>query len=357
MISLRKHIDAYRDKPAAVAETPASAPANPAVTAFRTVLAAVSESSQKAVPALGDELVRNFAQIEEAFTRLENPEPLDVTSTRVQSELSTWADRAYQHHTDNEREMKEIIATVARATAAVAERDQKYTTQIGDLGGKLSSLARLDDLPLIRRSILESTRTLKECVEKMAEDSREAMSKLTTEVAVYRTRLEESERASSTDNLTKLANRRGFEAAFDARLAAGNTFSLILIDLNGFKAVNDQLGHLAGDDLLRQFAEELRGQFAPGDVLARWGGDEFGALIYGGQEAVDARVERIRRWAFGDYKLNVNGVVTKVALSGAVGAVEWTGKEDASALLARADKMLYAEKSQLRLKRGEAPPV
>ncbi|HYA16963.1 MAG TPA: GGDEF domain-containing protein, partial [Bryobacteraceae bacterium] len=245
------------------------------VSEFRKVLSAVGESGKRAVPALGDELIRNFKQIEDAFTRLSKPASLETTSNRMRAELSRWADRAYQHYADNEREIREIIDVVARATEAVAERDQKYATQIGDMSGRLGAIAELNDLPTIRRSIIEGTRALKVCVEKMAEESRESLSKLTSQVAEYQTRLEESERALITDELTQLGNRRAFENQLEIRISGGHTFNLIMIDLNGFKAVNDRHGHLAGDDLLKQFAGELSLQFMPDDVLARWGGDEF----------------------------------------------------------------------------------
>jgi diguanylate cyclase (GGDEF)-like protein len=353
MISLRKHIESFtrpstavHEQAAAIAVAEAGDPS--AVSALCTVIEAVGESGQRAVPVLGEELIRNMGMIQAAFARLDNPATPEVTSARVKAELGRWADRAFQHHVDNQRDMKEIINVVARATETVGERDQKYATQIGDLSRRLGALTDLDDLPLIRRSILESTRALKACVEKMTEDSRESMSKLLGEVADYRSRLAESERVSVTDELTSLGNRRAFETELDIRITGGQTFSLIMIDLNGFKAVNDRYGHLAGDDLLRQFAGELTLQFMPGDMLARWGGDEFAALVYGEFTVAESRVERIRRWALGEYKLNVEGQPVKVKLDAAIGAVSWNGAERGATLLARADKCLYADKGQNR---------
>jgi diguanylate cyclase (GGDEF)-like protein len=361
MISLRKHFEILTRSPRdgqAVVPTAVEAPVNPeerrdetTVAEFCRVLTAVGESGKRAVPALGDELVRNFKQIEDAFTRLSQPASIETTSSRMRAELSRWADRAYQHHSDNEREIREIIEVVARATESVAERDKKYATQIGDMSGRLGAIADMNDLATIRRSIIEGTRALKACVEKMAEESAESLSRLTNQVAEYRTRLEESERALVTDELTQLANRRAFENELDVRISGGHTFNLIMIDLNGFKSVNDRHGHLAGDDLLKQFAGELSLQFMPEDILARWGGDEFAALVYGEQSIAELRVERIRRWALGEYKLTVNGEVVKVRLDAAIGCVAWDGEEKGPELVARADKCCYADKDQGRSRR------
>jgi diguanylate cyclase (GGDEF)-like protein len=88
---------------------------------------------------------------------------------------------------------------------------------------------------------------------------------------------------ANTDQLTGLNNRR----AFDATLAAAKRgeitrLALILIDIDHFKAVNDRLGHEAGDELLRQVAQQLRGSVRANDIVARLGGDEFAILLKDG---------------------------------------------------------------------------
>jgi diguanylate cyclase (GGDEF)-like protein len=87
------------------------------------------------------------------------------------------------------------------------------------------------------------------------------------------------ERIARTDPLTDLGNRRRFEEEFAVACARhqrqGDPFSLAVLDLDGFKAVNDTLGHSAGDKLLQACAEAMRNVVRPTDHLARWGGDEF----------------------------------------------------------------------------------
>lgn len=81
------------------------------------------------------------------------------------------------------------------------------------------------------------------------------------------------------DPLTGLANRKAFEAALDEAFATEPEFALLFLDLDGFKGVNDTLGHQVGDDLLKHVASTLRDQVRDRDVIARLGGDEFAVLL------------------------------------------------------------------------------
>jgi diguanylate cyclase (GGDEF)-like protein len=88
---------------------------------------------------------------------------------------------------------------------------------------------------------------------------------------------------AATDSLTELPNRRAFIAAIDAEIARqeryGGGFSLAVLDLDGFKALNDSKGHRAGDEALQLVAETLRGHTRSSDSLGRIGGDEFAILM------------------------------------------------------------------------------
>ncbi len=108
-------------------------------------------------------------------------------------------------------------------------------------------------------------------------------------------------RVSRTDSLTESLNRRGFEERLDAELGesarGGRPLTLVLIDLDEFKAVNDTLGHAAGDELLCWVVETVRGSLRPFDAIGRLGGDEFAILLPGAARAdaleVAARVREM----------------------------------------------------------------
>ncbi|MBB3997135.1 sensor domain-containing diguanylate cyclase [Aureimonas pseudogalii] len=149
-----------------------------------------------------------------------------------------------------------------------------------------------------------------------------------------------------TDGLTALANRRGFERAFadatsrphDPRKGVG----LVLIDLDGFKAINDTFGHRRGDDVLRLVGLLLARSAGRPQSVARIGGDEFALLTSSSSEAELARsVAALRR--FLDRHLADLHVSTGFGAS--VGAALWSRGQAFEDLLASADAAMYRQKA------------
>lgn len=138
------------------------------------------------------------------------------------------------------------------------------------------------------------------------------------------------------DDLTGLLNRRGWRYTAPRELAraarSGNPITLVTLDLDNFKELNDELGHAQGDEALKGTAERIRATLRAGDVVARLGGDEFVALLTnstltGSLTAID----RLRE-------------STPDPESFSAGVAVWDRKEDLASLLHRSDLALYAAK-------------
>lgn len=138
---------------------------------------------------------------------------------------------------------------------------------------------------------------------------------------------------ASTDPLTGLPNRRGWDAEVSAAIEQRKPFTIAMFDLDHFKAFNDTYGHLAGDRLLKETAAAWREQLRAGDTLARLGGEEFGLLLPGCSRG--AAVEVIER---------LRGLVRDGQTCSA-GFAERRESESGVQALARADAALYEAKS------------
>jgi two-component system cell cycle response regulator len=154
------------------------------------------------------------------------------------------------------------------------------------------------------------------------------------------------------DPLTGLHNRRHFEERLGSELAAsqrhGHPVSLLLCDVDHFKAINDEYGHLAGDETLKMVAFVLRGAVRKEDVLARYGGEEF--VVVARETAMDgaqALAERIRRaveksrcaWQGHDL-----GVTVSIGVTVSVGLAEFVPGRTERDLIESADRALYVAK-------------
>ncbi len=147
------------------------------------------------------------------------------------------------------------------------------------------------------------------------------------------------------DPLTGLANRRMWDERFEEELErsarSGAALSVVMADLDGFKAVNDAGGHEAGDRLLQDLARAWRGVVrGGGDFLARLGGDEFGLLAPGSDE-IGARALAKRL-----------GDALPEGVSASMGVATWDRAEGASELLRRADQAMYRNKRHHRRATG-----
>jgi diguanylate cyclase (GGDEF)-like protein/PAS domain S-box-containing protein len=161
---------------------------------------------------------------------------------------------------------------------------------------------------------------------------------------------EDAERArhdALTDELTGLPNRRLFDAALAGRLENlvryGWRFGLLIVDIDHFKAFNDEHGHLFGDAVLVNVAATLRGVVRAGDVLARWGGEEFAVLVESSDEATLADAADRLRVLVGKSEVRFSGPARRVEVS--VGGTLASLEDTAETLFARADAALYGAKN------------
>ena len=154
-------------------------------------------------------------------------------------------------------------------------------------------------------------------------------------------------RHAAYDNLTGLPNRRVFAdrlAQVTSRRGGEEVRGAVFfLDLDGFKAVNDGLGHAAGDQLLQVIAQRMQSTVRPEDTVARFGGDEFLVLVEGVQARAD--VERLAGRILAHLSMPVELDGRSVIVTGSVGITWVTAKARAVDLLHQADTALYEVKA------------
>ena len=181
------------------------------------------------------------------------------------------------------------------------------------------------------------------------------VARLEAELAAMRARVSELEAHAESDPLTAVMNRRGFErelrrAAAHMQRYGGNA-ALVYLDLDGFKPVNDQFGHAAGDAVLTAVAGTLVASVRASDIVARIGGDEFAVLLWN-LSTQDAR-NKSQALERSIAQTTVRWGAHRITVGATAGVAEFLGDRDIAGLLARADAAMYARKRERKTADGE----
>ena len=266
--------------------------------------------------------------------------------------LRAWGEESETYFLRKTAEVKEMLTELASTSEAIGKRDKRYTQQFQEITSNLQTIAQLDDLGRIKGSVLRSAGELRGCVDRMVLEGHETISHLEASLASHRVALEQAQELATLDPLTGLYNRREVEDRIIRKVNAQTPFCVVLIDLNNFKRINSEHGSIAGDELLRQIAQELRMASRNQDILGRWGGDEFVMVMDGSYTATRVKIQRMRPWVFGTYELELSGNRVKTVVSAAVGMAEWSPGETLVQVLTRADKDMYRDRSSASIERG-----
>ncbi|MFZ0304195.1 MAG: diguanylate cyclase [Terracidiphilus sp.] len=346
MISIKKYLDSDHLQTDPDPEPEGTETVRAALSAYGSALVEMGNCSLDACPGLGSDLKERLANLKAGLALTMGAKAMGATEAKVKEELGTWGRQSAKHYQGKAREVKELLLVMARTAESLGARDQRCAGQIESVTTRLKEIVSLEDLTEIRASIERSAVELKGSIDRMNEEGKAAFDELKTEVSCYQAKLEEAEKIAFRDGLTGLRSRLCVETLIEDRIAGGAKFCVAIADLNGFKAVNDQHGHVAGDELLKQFAGELKSACRSTDAIGRWGGDEFMLVFDGSLKDAEQQIERVRRWVCGNYELRAPSGPVKLRVDAAIGLAEHNSGELLNDLVARADERMYADKNR-----------
>jgi diguanylate cyclase (GGDEF)-like protein len=150
---------------------------------------------------------------------------------------------------------------------------------------------------------------------------------------------EKMEKAANIDGLLGIGNRRMLQRELNTMASGYTPFSLLLIDVDHFKAINDTHGHLVGDDILRELTQSIENSLRPEDTIGRWGGEEFLVLANGTELASAEMLAQRIRLAVEQQEFTTVGRVTV-----SIGVAPFQPNTSVSHTFSSADKALYEAK-------------
>jgi diguanylate cyclase (GGDEF)-like protein len=236
-----------------------------------------------------------------------------------------------------------IVENLGRALGGESEEQQRIQTDLA----RLREAARTGSTEALKREALAVADSLATTVQERSRRQRNAMATIGARMGALSEALADARKAGSEDALTRLLNRRAFDEALSRTTALVSAFgresSLLIIDLDNFKGINDAHGHIAGDAVLKAFSDCLVRVFLRKvDVVARCGGEEFAVILADTRQADAEVLARRLLVAVRAMEVPYHDQILKVTAS--VGVAGALGGESATEWYTRADRALYDAK-------------
>ena len=252
--------------------------------------------------------------------------------------------------TDREGELKDIIDILTNAVVNLDNENQDYNQKILEQSGKIEQITYLDDIKKIKQALILEIEQMRQTVREKQSGDNVKLEALAQQVDALNSQLKQAHQESSTDSLTGIFNRKAFDRQIDELVekntVAKSPFSLLMLDIDNFKKINDTYGHQTGDRIIMAVVNKCRQNIRGEDFFARYGGEEFVIILPGAslRNAVKKANFICKAVASTLYRLDdaKDGQTLKVTMS--VGVSCHQKADTVDSVIERADKALYAAK-------------
>jgi diguanylate cyclase len=297
-------------------------------------------------------LKRLYAEVREGLERMETGE--EAQELRQQLKNLLFHKRMIQGVLDQERdELKNIIVIMAATLTAFVDAGGSFSSNLDAYAKRLQVVRDLREIQTIRELLLKETLALKDQTTRMMQEASDANVRVemaNQKIEKLKQQMERIKHEVVIDPLTRAYNRRAFDERIAQEISSfrryGNPSSLIMMDIDHFKHVNDSYGHRTGDGVLRVVAGILKKEIRDMDVLCRYGGEEFALILP--HTALDAAVDvadRLRR-KIAESRFSFKG--RRFHVTASFGVAELSPDDTVESYIQRADAALYRAKEEGR---------
>ena len=243
-----------------------------------------------------------------------------------------------------------MLNGLAEGFGSITKDNTNFSDQIKDSMSHIENAIELDEIKEIRKRIVHETTSLRKAITKKQEKDAIIIDSLTYKVKAIQGELASAKEEVLLDGLTQIYNRKAFDKkisdSIERKSEKVRPFTLVMVDIDYFKKVNDEYGHTVGDEILKKVARTIKETFRLNDFVARYGGEEFAVMI----DRIDSHYildvcERLRA-AIESINFTVDS--EKIPTSASIGIAFSKHSDTSKTLIGRADKALYLAKESGR---------
>ena len=316
----------------------------------RTLLQVVKEFTLELREINSDEFKKELLELAERLNTNDQVSKLNKAFEKSKKRFLNFARRQKSYLLEREKEFKDIIDIMTKAFITLDGENADYNRKILEQSEKMEQITLLDDIKKIKQALIYEIEQLRETVHIKEGKDGAQLESLAKQVEILNTELKKVQRESERDGLTGAYNRKAFDQRI-ASLVEENTvskipFSLMLLDIDDFKKINDIYGHQTGDRVLVALVNKCRQFIRAEDTLARYGGEEFAVILPSAslKNAIKKGKQICQAVAATRYAVEGNSEQDALGVTISIGVASYCKGDTAKAVITRADESLYLAK-------------
>lgn len=289
-------------------------------------------------------------QLKAHFTSQEMPKHQELFFERQRVNILKFIDSQKAYLDDRDKELRDIIDLLTKAMANLNVENRDFYQRVYDESEKIIEITRLDDIKKIKNALKLEVEQMREVIDIKRDQESRQMKLLAGQVDVLRQELEKAKEKSVTDALTGAYNRLAFDEYIAEKIErytmVKEAFSMLMLDLDNFKSINDKYGHPIGDRVLMAFAQKCRSSIRGDDFLARYGGEEFAIVLPGANlgNALKKARHICQTIASTRYAIGNSSANDYLSITVSIGVCAAKKGDTVDTFITRADKALYEAK-------------